>query len=463
MRASAMSKKSIISWLVTVGLPLVILLIPSSVSLTMQLKLFFAITVFGVTMFCFGQIENAVAGILMMVLYMITGLAPMNVVFSAWTTPIPWFILGTLLLVAILEDTTILKRIAYWCIIRTGGTYQGIIWGVTITAIISIAIIPGTWTCLAVAALCVSIIKAFDLGPSKAAGGIMLAAMCGFHCASAFIYSPSGMGMFLSMSQNVPGIFGMETNFIDYFIKNITFVPLPFVMAFLISKIMKPEREINGKVYFIQQQKELGKMNLTDLKVLVVLLVLMVYLFTAQWHGQNMLWGFLLAPIILYLPGFNIGKKEHFAKVNFSVLFFIVACMCIGSVAGTLNAGTFLTDMILPYLQNASDWSFMTIVYLFGILVNFLLTPLAAMSAIAPVLSEISLNLGITPLATTFSLYIGLDQLLLPYEIGTYLIFFAFGYIYIKDFVKICGVKMLLTTVWMAAIVIPYWMFLGMI
>lgn len=64
-----------------------------------------------------------------------------------------------------------------WCCpATTTGTYKGIVWGVTFTAIISIVIVPGTWTCLAVAALCVSIIKAFDLGVSRAAGGIMMAA-----------------------------------------------------------------------------------------------------------------------------------------------------------------------------------------------------------------------------------------------------------------------------------------------
>ena len=87
-------------------------------------------------MFCLDELDNAVAGILMMSLYAMTGLAPVEVVFSPWTTPIPWFILGTLLLVTILEDTSILKRIACKCIILAGGTYSGIVWGITFTAAI---------------------------------------------------------------------------------------------------------------------------------------------------------------------------------------------------------------------------------------------------------------------------------------------------------------------------------------
>lgn len=459
MEANDLRLKSAVGWALTLAPPLALLLIPGGEVYTDKIKIFFAISVMGIAMFCLDEMDNAIAGILMMTLYAVTGLAPVEVVFSPWTTPIPWFILGTLLLVVILEDTTILRRIACRCIILTGGTYKGIVWGVTFTAIISIIIVPGTWTCLAVAALCVSIIKAFDLGVSRAAGGIMMAACFGFHGASAFVYSPSGMGMFMAMSKDVVA---MNTNFADYFLNNIVFVPLPFLLAFIITRIMKPEREINGKAFFAEQLEALGPMSMGDKKVLGVLLALMLYLFTAQWHGRNMLWGFLLAPVVLYLPGFNIGRREHFNKINFSVLFFIVACMSIGTVASRVGAGAFLTNAILPSLQSAGSWSFLSIVYVFGVLVNFLLTPLAAMSAISPVLSQISLDLGVSPMATTFSFYIGLDQLLLPYEIGTYLIFFAFGFIYLKDFVKTCAIKLALTTVWTLAIAIPYWTFIGL-
>ena len=139
------SKKSLISWIVTLGLPILILLIPTSEAFTGDIRMFFAITLMGIAMFCFDEMENAVAGILMMTLYIVTGIAPMDRVFSAWTNSIPWYILATLLLVAILEDTTILKRIAYHCIILTGGTYTGVVFGITITAILAIIIIPGTW------------------------------------------------------------------------------------------------------------------------------------------------------------------------------------------------------------------------------------------------------------------------------------------------------------------------------
>ena len=457
----SVSRKSLISWIVTIALPVIILLIPTSESFTPQIRTFFAITLMGIAMFCFDEMDNAIAGILMLLLYIVTGLVPMNVAFQAWTMEIPWYILATLLLVNILDDTTILKRIAYHCIILAGGTYKGIVFGITLTAMLSIIIVPGTWTSMAVAAITLSIIKSLDLPLGKASGGILMAACFGFHISSGFIYSPSGIQMFLNMSKSVEGVdpASLDTNFIDFFIQDLPLVLLPFIIAFIITKLMKPEKPINGKAYFQQQLKDLGKMTTNDKKVLVILLVLLAYLLSNRWTHWNMLYGFLLAPIICYLPGIKVGKVEHFRKVNFNVIFFIVACLAIGIVAAQTGAGQFIVNMVMPMVEGTGTFGFLVIVFVFGVLVNFLLTPMAAMSSIAPLLSGIALGLGVTPLATTYAFYLGLDQLILPYEIGTYLIFFSMGYVTLKDFAKLSGIKMAITTVFTVAIMIPWWMF----
>lgn len=459
----AVKRKSVITWGVIVLLPLIILLLPTGGDFTFQIKLFFAITVMGIAMFCTNEMDNAIAALLMMTLYIVTGLADMPTVFSAWTNAIPWYILSTLLLVAILDDTTILRRMAYHCLVLTGRSYTGIIFGVTITGMLSIIIIPGTWTSLAVAAIVVSIIKSMELPVGKVSGGIILAACFGFHIASAFIYSPSGIQMFLDMSANVEGVGNMRTNFVDYFLQMLPMLVVPFIMAFIISKLMKPEVPVKDQEFFRQKLQDLGPMTRDDKKVLVILLVLLVYLFTNRWTGFNMLYGFMLAPIACYLPGIRVGKPEHFAKLNFGILFFIVGCLAIGSVAAVCGAGAYLTNMILPLLSNTSSYGFLAIVFVFGILVNFLLTPMAAMSAVAPILSGIAVGLGIPALTTTYAFYLGLDQLILPYEIGTYLIFFAFGYVSLKDFAKLSGIKMLVTTIWTFAIMIPWWMMMGLV
>lgn len=455
------NRKSLASWAVTLGLPLLILLVPTGEAFTPEIRNFFAITVLGIAMFCFDEVDNAVAGILMMLLYIMADVAPMSTVFSAWTLEIPWYILATLLLVNILEDTTILRRIAYRCIIAAGGTYRGIVVGITVTAILAIIIIPGTWTSMAVAAITLSIVKSLGLPVGKASGGILMAACFGFHIASGFVYAPSGIQLFLDMSKSVEGVAAgsLDTNFVDYFVQDLPLVALPFIMALVIAKIMKPEQPIDGKEHFKRQLAELGPLSKNDKKVLAVLLVLLAYLLSNRWTGWNMLYGFLLAPILCYMPGIKVAKVEHFRKVNFNVIFFIVACLSIGSVAASIGADRFIVDAIMPLLSNTGTYGFLALVFVFGIVINFLLTPMAAMSSLAPLLTGVALSLGVAPLATTYAFFLGLDQLVLPYEVGTYLIFYSMGYVTLKDFAKCGAVKMAITTMFTLAVMIPWWMY----
>ena len=127
-------------------------------------------------------------------------------------------------------------------------------------------------------------------------------------------------------------------------------------------------------------------------------------------------------------------------------------------VANVTGAGQYIVNKALPLMSGTST-TVLAIVFIFGIIVNFLLTPMAAMSSIAPLLSGIALGLGVTPLATTYAFYLGLDQLILPYEIGTYLIFYSMGYVTLKDFAKCSAAKMLVSVIFTLAIVIPWWLF----
>ena len=110
------------------------------------------------------------------IVYILTGLAPGQVAFAPWLNYIPWMVIGGLLLAVVLEKTGLLKRIAYLCILATGASYKGIIWGLTLTGVIMNLLIPGQ-AVIPMAALSYGICKALDLQPGKAAAGITLSLM----------------------------------------------------------------------------------------------------------------------------------------------------------------------------------------------------------------------------------------------------------------------------------------------
>ena len=76
-------------------------------------------------------------------------------------------------------------------------------------------------------------------------------------------------------------------------------------------------------------------------------------------------------------------------------------------------------------------------------------------------LAQISLDLGINPHAMYLVMLHALDQLVMPYEIALYLIYFSFGLVYLKDFAKAMFVKLLINGVFIFVILIPFWRIIG--
>ena len=458
-----LDKKMFFTWLGIIGIPLLVALIPVGETFTLEVKSFFVITLFGIMCMVTGPFDSAIGCLFMMCGYCLVGLAPFTTVFSSFAGTVPWTVYGCLLLLNIVQNRTMLiERIACKCMIITGGTYNGIIFGMIILGIASNLIVPGVFTGLAIAAIAFGICKALDLGISKASSGIMLAAVIGFIDAWRFVYCPPDMGVLLGIASAVAPT---DMDYLTYFTYNVPWVIFPFLMGFIITKICKPEKTIDGKAYFIQRQSELGSFTLDEKKTLIVLLVFMLYLFTYRWHKLDMVYGFVLAPLLLYLPIFNVATKEDLMTVNFPMVVFVAGCLSIGSVATYIGIPQLISDIAVPLLEGRTNTFYLGFVYWFTVLFNLVMTPMAMMTAFSVPLTQIALDMGMTTaFPTLFTMNAGAYNLFLPYEAvlvaGMYQ---GFGNTKLGLFVKIFVIKMILTFLWIVFIMVPYYGFVHII
>ena len=230
-----LDKKMFFTWLGIIGIPLLVALIPVGETFTLEVKSFFVITLFGIMCMVTGPFDSAIGCLFMMCGYCLVGLAPFTTVFSSFAGTVPWTVYGCLLLLNIVQNRTMLiERIACKCMIITGGTYNGIIFGMIILGIAINLIVPGVFTGLAIAAIAFGICKALDLGISKASSGIMLAAVIGFIDAWRFVYCPPDMGVLLGIASAVAPT---DMDYLTYFTYNVPWVIFPFLMGFIITKI----------------------------------------------------------------------------------------------------------------------------------------------------------------------------------------------------------------------------------
>ena len=452
-----LDRKTLLTWLGIIGVPLLIALIPTGETFTLDVKLFFVVTLFGIMCMVTGPFDAAIGCLFMMCGYCLVGLAPFTTVFSPFAGTVPWTVYGCLLLLNIVQNKTkLIERIACQCMIITGGTYKGIIFGMIILGILINLIVPGVFTGLAIAAIAYGICKALDLGVSKASSGIMLAAVIGFIDAWRFIYCPPDMGVLLGIASAVTPL---DMDYLTYFLYNAPWVVFPFIMGFIIMKVCQPEQVIDGKDYFIQRQKELGSLSANEKKTAVLLIAFMLYLFTYRWHGLEMVYGFVLAPLLLYLPIFNVADSKDLMTVNFPMVVFVAGCLSIGTVASYIGIPQLISDIVVPLLEGRTNAFYVGFVYWFIVIFNLVMTPMAMMTAFGVPLTQIALDMGMaTAFPTLFTLNAAAYNLFLPYEAvlvaGMYQ---GFGNTKLSLFVKMFVIRMILTFLWILFIMVPYY------
>ncbi len=455
---SKYSKVDIIKAVVTLALPLSILLIPTNDVFTSQMRMFCVITLMGILCYAFENVNQTVVSILMPISYIFLAKVSPSVVFSPWAGYVPWATLAGLVMATVLQSCGLLARISYFFILHTGSSYKGVVWGISLVSFLLTMTIGDV--AIPMAALAFGICVAMDLGLSRASGGIMLATAMA--CLMPSFIRMLAPIFLMGLAEPVTG----PLSFLGFF--EVWWVHLPsilfvFVMVFIITKIQKPEKEINGKDYFRQKYEECGKIKVGEIKSAIILIFYLTFII---FHDQlfpnwDMSWGLAFIPMLFAVPGIGDATKDDLKGINYGFTIFITACMAIGSVATSLGIGTIIGDVMGPMLEGKGATGFFMITWVMLVGLNFVMTPLAMQAAFTVPLTNLAMTLGINPMALFYLMWHACDQIIFPYEYAMYMIFFAFGTIRMKDFMKVNAIKMGLDFVVVFAILIPWWKMIG--
>jgi di/tricarboxylate transporter len=459
MSSTKMSKGDMIKWIFQLGIPFAIALIPCGDVFTMPMKLFFVSTVFAILCFALETMNQTLVALALPAFWVFAGVAEPTVVFQPWTQYIPWVTLSGLLMANALESSGLLARIAYFCLVVTGGTYKGIVWGIMLCSALCTLFIGNCH--IPMAALTYGICLALGTGKSRASAGIMLTAA--FTCLVLNTTKMTAPLLMMGIGASVTG----PLQFLGYFESFVKMAPVfleVIILTWFVTVALKPEKEIQGKAYFEEKLAELGKITTDEIKSALIFVGFLIYIITKDMHGLSLEWGMVLIPLLLCAPGIGTKNAEKDIKrLNYGLILFVTACMGIGAVATSLGIGKLLVGVVLPILAGKSYYVFFFIVWMLLFLCNFLMTPLAMEAAFTVPLATIAVELGINPMALYYFILQGVDQIILPYEYALYLIYFAFGLIHTKDFMKVMGAKCIVNFIMCFALLLPWWGFLGFV
>lgn len=447
-----MSKSLKWKWAAAIFLPLLILLVPVSETFTGQMRLFFVITLIVIMIMAMELAPIIVPSLAFPLLYILFGLAEPKVAFSSWLSPSPWMTLAGLIMANILNSTGLLKRGAYWGVMKSGATYKGILYALMLAGIVFNLFVPGQ-ALIPMALLTYSICQALDLKKSRASAGIMLAGFFAATIPMYFIYS-SHFVMFQSVGMTVTDV---SIPWLEFIFQNLPLIPWAFIVIFMVSKLLKPEKEINGKTYFKEELKSMGPMTSREKKAILICLALIALLVTNTVHHIQPAWILMLFVCISFIPGIGIGDKESLENVNYPFIFLVTGCMAIGEVSNSLGIGVWISNMLVPVMTNCGSTMMLVCAWLLAFVMNFILSPLAIASTFTAPLTQLALDLSINPLTFYYAMIQGADQLLLPYEWPYFMVFFSFGLISMKDFFKVYSTKLIVSFLYFIAVMIPFW------
>ena len=455
--AKTINKKTAM-WIATLGLPLAVMLIPTNASFTSQIRLFAAVTVMAVLMFAFENVHMTISATLLPVAYIVLGLATPEVAFKAWTSNLPWLVMGGILVANALTECGLIQRVVFKCMSLIGGSYNGIIWGIGVCGLILAIFVPSK-AIYPLAAFAYGLCRSLNIGKSKASAGIMLAAIFSALIPGTIFYNP----YIIALSN-----FGMEATgpvrglgWFDFIIYQwVTVLFLVIMLAFL-CKFFKPEQPLQGKEYFKESYKKLGKLTFAEKKGIIISFALLVLLMTSSLTGLDAGWIFIICGMAFFCPGINVANADNLKNVNFGFIIFVASCATIGNVAVSLDVGTLIANACLPLLEGRSVTFVLICIWIICVLMNFALTPMAVMATFAVPFAQIVLDLGINPTAMYFVMSHALDQLLFPYEYAQYLFAFSFGMISMKHFMQAMGVKMIANFIFVFTILLGYWKLTG--
>ena len=459
-----MSNAAKIKWAATILISICIYLIPVNDIFTFEMRAFLVATVFSLSLAAFELVPNMLVGLLLPVLYVILGAAPVNTALGIWSGSFMIFmVIGGMIFANILDESGLLQRIVLWAGTKCKGSFAKILYALLIAGLcVMLMTFTNGWMVTLV--LCYGVVKALHLENTKEGILIMIVGQIVSTAALNFVYNPVVPALWGNgVKMAVPDfeMAGWAT-----MVYNLPLTIIQFIVVFIFIKLYKPAKTINGgQEYFETEYGKLGKLTVKEKKTVVLVVLLFAYILLQPIHKLDANYGFILIPMLAFLPGMDIAtRKKSLDHVNLGFIVFIASCMGIGTVGGAVGIGPAISTYVTPLLAGCPKPVFLFLCIIFGIVMNVLMTPSAMQGMFPGPLAALGTGLGIAYPALPFmAMFFANDMVFFPYENAYLLVMFGFGVMSMKEFMKYNIIKMGITLVLFWVLVLPWWYLLGLI
>lgn len=342
-----------------------------------------ALTILIIGLWATGVTAEFKAALLFFTLAMLFAVAPADVTFAGFGAGATWLIFSGLVIGVGVHTSGLGKSIAVRLSSMFGGGYSRTIIGILLVTLVLGFIMPSSMgRVVLMMPIAIALAKEMGYEPnSRGYVGVTLAA--GFGC----FFMPYGI-----LPANIPNVvlhgiveeqFGFSLIYGEWFALHFPLLSvLKLFILWGLIMLLFPAKSMSET-----EAKDIPPMSRVEWRLLCILMAAVVGWATDFIHQISPAWIGMLAAMLFMVPRLGNVTSADFAKINFSVLFYVAAILGLGALVNHSGLGSTMAEnliSVLPLGQNTFQ-DFMTIsftgmaigTFTAAVGVPILLTPLA--------------------------------------------------------------------------------------
>ena len=449
---------------------LILFVLPLPEGLTLAGKATLAVVVWASIMWIFESMPVGITGMLIPMLLVMGGAVDkFPKAASGFTTPVVFLCLAAFLFAALMQAAGLDKRIALGLLNKVKvKTVNGVIWAMFGANILLSFIIPAANARAATLLPVVNgITKLFGDTPEEQAGKKAIVIQT-------LVYGSMISGMMI-MTAHLPnlvlvGLFESELalnlSYFDWFKLQWPYLGMFVLTQWWIQHYFKTRSVgIKGGFEAVQTQyKELPKTSQTEWLIMAVFAFIAFMWMTEDWHKIKSHNSALIGLSILFVPGLLGFKwKEVQDRTIWGTFLLLGGALSMSAAMGGSGLALWLADIIHPIAVGHPWWMMLLILMLGTHVIRLgMLSNVAAITLIAPILLAMAPKLGLHPVAFTM-LIADTDTFayILPTQITAAVIAYSTGTFSTADYAKVGWVSVLIAIAYGILVMAPWYAYMG--
>lgn len=403
-----------------------------------------------------------------MLLVMTNAMKPFPAAASGFTTPVVFLCLAAFVFAAIMQVAGLDRRIALSMLHRLKvRTVNGVIWAMFAVNVVLSFIIPAA---NARAATLLPVVNGITklFGDNEAERAAKKAIVI-----QTLVYGSMISGMCI-MTAHLPnlvlvdmfGKLGLKLSYFDWFLLQWPYLGMFVLTQWWVQYYFKTRHvSVHGGFEAVQRQYDgLPQTSRTEWLILAVLGLLAGLWVTETWHKIASHNAALIAMAVLFIPGILPFKWQQIQdRTIWGTILLLAGALSMSNAMSKSGLALWLADFIHPLAVGHSWWMVLLILMVGTHVIRLgMLSNIAAITMLAPVLLALAPKLGLHPVAFTM-LVSDTDTFayILPTQITAAVIAYSSGTFSMTDYAKVGWVSVLIAIAYGICVMAPWYAFMG--